>query len=180
MKKTLLALVTGSLFSVLTHTSSAQLLAANSASKNKEAFVFNAEGNTASFKSTAAYNKAGFKAVKDFNKQFQNQSDVKWYSAGKTITASFNTADIKNTAVYDSKGRWIRNMRVYTGDKMPRPITSLVKASGFSSYEITQVQELQEGGITFYVVHIEDGRGYKKLCVYDREISILQEFDKQL
>jgi hypothetical protein len=179
MKTSNIAVVIGTLFSILTETASAQILTAGSFVASKETTSFTSEANASSNKREAKLSKANFRAAKNLSRQFKGQSDVKWLAEEKVISASFKKDGVQTYSVFDKNGHWVRNMMIYAGDKMPADILSLVKSSEYKHYDITQVQELQERGGTFYIVHIEDAKGYKKLCVFDNTITVHQEYRKQ-
>jgi hypothetical protein len=158
----------------------AQLFSAKvpAAEKSTEATI---SGSTANKFSSAniMVNKAGFKAVKNFTSRYKDGASVKWTNETNVITASFNDDGIYNTSVYDKKGHWIRDMKSYDEDKMPRSLRETVKRSKYFDDRITHVQEFIEDGLLFYVVHLEDDKSYKQITVYEGEIKLLSKFDKQ-
>ncbi len=166
MKKSLASLISGIIFSLLTTTSKAQTLSVSN------------EGTLNAASSHAALSKANSKAQNNFRKNFADGPDVKWFTEKETISASMNRDNKHTTVVYDKKGRWLRTMSNYDESKLPKDVRRTVK-SVYYDYNITLVQEIKEGQITFYVIHLEDKTSYKQVAVYEGEITILNEFNKQ-
>jgi hypothetical protein len=126
-------------------------------------------------KAAAKLKKANIKAAKNFSSQFKNQPNAEWFAEDNVITAYFKNDDIATRAVYDKKGNWLNTMLVYPESKMPNDVRQTVKKE-YNSYEITQVQEIKEGDLTFYVVHLLDGNKYKEVTVCNGEMNVIKEY----
>jgi len=124
-------------------------------------------------------NKAGFKAMKDISARFTNTSDVKWFVVNNAIFATVIDDGIKNSILYDKRGHWVRTIRNYDESKMPADIRETVKRSKYFDDSITQVFEIQEGNILFYLVSLEDKKTFKQVVVYDGEVTLFKAFSKQ-
>jgi hypothetical protein len=160
--------------------SNAQLLKASSPASENSIETIAGASETSKFSSSKMMaTKAGFRAVKNFNARFKDQADARWTLEEKVISASFNTGETRNTVVYDKKGNWIRNMKVYYEDQMPKNIRATVKKSDYYDDKIILIQEFEEGDIHFYVVHLESPTMHKQVAVYDGEIRLLSKFNKQ-
>ena len=162
--------------STLTPTSTSFMAEAKSADVKKSDFTTKEAYNSA--KATAKAYKANVKATKNFNKEFKG-ADAKWHIEDNVTTASFYRNGIKTMVVYDKKGRWLHTMDIYQKDKLPTNIAGLIRHN-YRSYNITQVQDIKEGVIQFYVIHLENEKGYKQICVYDGQLGVISEFDKSL
>jgi hypothetical protein len=46
----------------------------------------------------------------------------------------------------------------------------------YRNYNKNEVQEIKENNITFYVVHLKDGKKYKQLSIFDGEVNVMEEF----
>ncbi len=165
MKKISFVLIMATVFSIVTTNCKAQLFSAKLEAKE----AAKAE------KAAAKLNKANFKAAKDFTKQFESQANAQWVVEDKAITAFFKNEDVKTRVVYDKKGNWIHTIADYGESKMPADIRRTVKRE-YYDHAITQVQEIKEGNITFYVVHLRDGKNFKKVGVYDGDINVIEDF----
>jgi hypothetical protein len=160
--------------------SKAQLLKASSpASENSIETIADASESSIFSSSKMMATKAGFRAVKNFNARFKDHANARWCNEKNVISASFNTGETRNTVVYDKKGNWIRNMKTYYEDQMPKDIRATVKKSNYFDDRITLIQEIEEGDLHFYVVHLEGPTTYKQVAVYEGEIRLLSKFDKQ-
>ena len=82
--------------------------------------------------------------------------------------------------IYNLKGEWLRNMKIYTEDKMPKDVRAQVKRSQYFDYKITSVQEFKEGENRFYIVHLEDDKNYKQVSVFEGELNLIKEYKKQV
>jgi hypothetical protein len=165
MKKNQLNLFAGIIFSLYTSLSLAQTV-----NVSQPEIALDAPAKSAS--------KADQKALKNFDRQFKSKANVKWHIGIETITASTIRDGKQVTVVYDKKGRWLRNMYSYDESKLPRDVRHTVK-SVYYDFAITTVQEIREGMDTFYVIHLEDKTDYKQVCVYEGEIHMIREFQKQ-
>ncbi len=179
MKKLQIILIAAILFTTASNTN-AQLLSAKLPAEEKS-FETNSSVNAANAHSSASVmiNKAGIRAVKNFRSQFKNREDAKWFANEETISAYFNGDGIRNVVTYTSAGNFLRHMKMYDESKMPSDIHELVKRSIFYNYAITGVQEILEGDILFYVVHLENDKSFKQVTVYDGEVNLLTDIKKQ-
>ncbi len=60
---------------------------------------------------------------------------------------------------------------------MPKAIRSLIR-SNFPDYNITGMNEIKEGDMTFYLVYLEDETSYKQISVYNGELNVFKELQK--
>ncbi len=82
--------------------------------------------------------------------------------------------------MFDKKGNWMYTMNCYQEDKMPKDLRSIVKRSDFFDYTIKGVQDIKEGDVRFFIVHLEDDKNYKQLCVYEGQYEVIKEYKKQV
>lgn len=130
-------------------------------------------------KASILVNKAGYKAVKGFTNRHKDGDDVKWVAETEVISASFNRDDARTVVVFDKRGNWMRDMKTYSEDKMPKDIRRLIKTGEYYDYKINLVQEIKEGELLFYVVHLEDATTIKQVIVCDGEARLYSGFTKQ-
>lgn len=62
-------------------------------------------------------------------------------------------------------------------DQMPGDIRSLINEA-YNGYCTSMVQETNKGGITVYVVYLEDCKSYKQILVCNDELTVYKEFEK--
>jgi hypothetical protein len=199
MKKMNLMLVMAITATIITTTCNAQLFAGNSnanlearaANKGllksdeetveaKKISKANAKEIAKANKAAAKLTKANLRAAENFNKGFKDEQNATWFTEPEVITASFAKEDVKTTVVYDRKGNWLRTMKVYHEPQMSADIKRLIKKSYYSKCNITQVQEIKEGDITFYVVHLEDAKTFKLVAICNGEVNLYKEYNKQV
>lgn len=186
MKKIQITLIMAMIISIITTTATAQITAANLTTDKSAIFASNPKSNPKGAKSLAKSDKAAYKAEKadykalsDFKSTYKDESSVKWSFEPTVIVAKFTKDDIQTEVVYNKNGKWIHTIQIYQESKMPKDVRSLIKNSGYADYNIEQVQQIQEGDMTFYVVHLSDGKKYKEVGVYNEEINVIKEFDLQ-
>lgn len=165
MKKFFATLISGAIISLLTSTAKAQTLNVST------------EG-AISAPVTPALSKANSRALNNFKKQFADGPDVKWFNEKEVISATAHRDGKRIHAVYDLKGRWLRTITSYDQSKLSKDLRKTVK-SVYYDYDITLIQEIHEGQIVFYIFHLEDKTSYKQIAVYEGEMTVLKEFNKQ-
>ncbi len=116
--------------------------------------------------------------MKAFNKDFKNDQDVKWFVEPAIISATFTRDDIKTNVLYDKKGNWLRTVKTYQENKMDPANRDIVKSRYYDD-KITQVQEIKEGEMKFYLVYLENESSFKILSIVDGEMNIYQQYKKQ-
>lgn len=121
--------------------------------------------------------KANFKATESFKKEFKDGSDVKWLVEKDAISASFNRDDIQTRVIYNKRGNWVHTISYCGESKMPKAIRSLIR-SNFPDYNITGMNEIKEGDMTFYLFYLEDETSYKQISVYNGELNVYRELQK--
>ena len=118
------------------------------------------------------------KAVKNFTKNYKEAANAGWFVIKDGYLAEFKQDGITTKVYYDPKGRWIGNVRSYFEDKLPRDIRHLVK-SHYYDYNIFYAQEVTvAGGITVYLVKIEDKTSLKTIRIQDGEMDEFEVLKK--
>ncbi len=121
--------------------------------------------------------KANLKVTNYLDKNFKNVSGLKWNSEEKVIVATFKMNDKSARVVYNKKGNWLFTITTYNEAQMPQDIRLLVKAN-YGGYSISMVQEVSQGDVTLYKVHLEDCSSIKQILVRNNEITVYEEFAK--
>lgn len=121
--------------------------------------------------------KANIKAIDNLNKNFKTATDIQWAAEEKVIVAIFKINDKSARIVYDSRGNWLYTVITYQEDQLPRDIRSLVNAA-YKDFTISLVQEIRQGIITVYKVHLENCNRMKQILVHDGEITVYEEYAK--
>ena len=122
-------------------------------------------------------NELSTKAFRHFNKEFGFVQNESWFKLKDGYTAKFQLDAIQYRIGYNKKGNWVNTVKVYHEPELNQTIRHIVKST-YYDYAISLVEELTVKNTTFYVVHIEDNKVFKKLYVNDGEMMILEEFSK--
>lgn len=118
------------------------------------------------------------KALKSFNRNFKTSANVKWSTSGDMTQAYFNENGKQSRVFYSPKGRWIRTIVTYDESHLNKYIRSLVRRD-YWKYDITCVIEAREGALHCYFINVETAKEFKQLLVYEGEVFVHQEFQKQ-
>jgi hypothetical protein len=118
------------------------------------------------------------KALKSFSRNFKTSAEVKWSTSGDMIQAYYKENGKQSRVFYNPKGRWVRTIVTYDESQLNKYIKSLVKRD-YWKYDISCVIEAREGAMHCYFINIETAKDFKQLIVYDGEVFVHQEFQKQ-
>lgn len=118
------------------------------------------------------------KALKNFARNYKTSADVKWTTSNDMIQAYYNEKGKQSRVFYNPKGKWMRTIVTYDETLLNKSVKSLVKRD-FWKYDITCVIEAREGSLHCYFINIETAKDFKQLIVYDGEVFVHQEFQKQ-
>jgi len=121
------------------------------------------------------------RAMRDFLKRDKTASNVDWMIVETGFVAKYTDENNSNCrTVYNNRGDFVYTIRQYYENKMPRDIRHIVK-SVYYDYTITLVEEIEALSTpVVYVVHMEDATKLKNILISDREIEVLEEYNKVL
>jgi len=122
-------------------------------------------------------NELSTKAARHFSKEYSFVQNESWFKIKDGYTAKFQLDDIQYRIGYNKKGNWLNTVRVYREPDLNQAIRHIVKST-YYDYAISLVEELTVKDVTSYVVHIENGKGFKKLYIADGEMMTMDEFSK--
>ncbi len=181
-----ITLIMAMIISIMTTTATAQITAANFKTDNSAILTSGPKSKPEKTRSMvradkAAYkaDKADFKALSNFQNTYKDESSAIWSFEPNVIVARFTKDDIQTMVVYNKRGRIIHTIQIYNESKMPGDVRSLIKNSEYADFKIEQVQQIQEGSMTFYLVHLSYGKKYKEVAVFNGEINVYKEYDNQ-
>jgi len=126
-------------------------------------------------KSSAKFEASKAKAEKKFNKKFKTSAEVKWSTDENFIHAYYKEGEITTRIAYNNKGRWFRTIKSYDAANLNKRVANSVKRQ-FRGYEISSINEVQEGPVHCYFVNIVKGKDFKQVIFYLGEIMVHQEF----
>lgn len=179
MKKIPVMFIMAIMISIITTKVAAQITAANFSKAQPGIFAAHPENSPKVAKKIAKFGRATDKALSNFKSSYKDESSVKWSFEPNAMVATFTKDGIQTMVIYSNKGRWIHTIQNYKESKLPQDVRSLMMDSEFSNYNIELVQQVNEGNITFYFLHLISGRKYKEVAVYDGSINVIKEFDLQ-
>lgn len=117
------------------------------------------------------------KAQEHFAKQFKNMSPSKWVSYNDVIVAYCSEDSVNSSITYKKNGRLLHSLTYYSGTKMPQDICAIAEQSfpGTKAFVVTKVNE---SSLKFYVVNLEDAHTFKRVIVYNNEVTLLDDLTK--
>ena len=118
------------------------------------------------------------KALKSFSRNYKTAADVSWSNSGELIQASFKEDGKQNRVFYRQNGKWFRTIITYDQSLLRKDIKALVNRN-FRKYQISCVTEVHEGAMDAYFINIDSPRDFKQVIVYEGEIFVHQEYNKQ-
>ena len=118
------------------------------------------------------------KAIRDFKKIFKGDLGEKWYSLTDGYLVEFTHDSTKNVVMYDKKGNWSFTISYIDESRLAPSLKSLVE-SYYPGYNVTGAEEVSVSAFTFYVVHVQDKRTWKKLRIWDGEVDLIEDFNKE-
>ncbi|MGX5820207.1 hypothetical protein ACWKWU_18570 [Chitinophaga lutea] len=92
-----------------------------------------------------------------FENEFYGATDVAWYPDGQGFIAKFSLAQSKVKAHFDGDGNLIATIRYVGDDQLPLCVSTRL-AKKYPSHHIANVVELVNGGVTSYVITLENER----------------------
>jgi len=119
------------------------------------------------------------KAVRDFKKNYPNADGEQWYSFKDGFAVKFKEDGLQHMSTYSRVGNWLYTIIYYEEKKLPENVRAMVK-SIYYDYSITMVEEINlHDDQTIYLVHMQDENTWKILKIADREMSIVEDFNKK-
>lgn len=118
------------------------------------------------------------KAERNFKKNYKTSAEVLWSSDAKSIHAYYKENDVVTRIAYDHKGRWFRTIKNYDAAKLNKAVAGTVKRQ-FKGYNITCVNDVQEGSIHCYFLNIVKDKDFKQIAYYQGEITVYDQFQLQ-
>lgn len=121
--------------------------------------------------------KANFKATENFRRAFKNAPDATWNVEQNAIVASFSRDSVKTNVVYSNKGYLIHSLSYFPASKTPAAIRSIVE-SDYPNGDITSAIEVNENGMDYFIVNLEDKRTFKQVTVYEGATNLINTLKK--
>lgn len=120
------------------------------------------------------------KALKDFTKTYKTVSSESWEKIQDGYATRFTLNDVLNSVYYNTKGRWTGSVKGYSEDKMPRDVRNIVKQEyyDYSIIYVEEVETIDSNGVPTYVIHLEDKNNIKLVRIGNRQIDVMEEFQK--
>jgi len=122
--------------------------------------------------------KAAVRASRDYWERSGDPDNTHWYKIPLGYMAEYYSGPTQVHYVYDKKGGFLYSIRTYTQKEMSADLRHLVR-SNYYDFSIGWVKEVEQEGVTAYVVHIEDSVSWKELAVQDGEIRVLHAYCKE-
>lgn len=132
----------------------------------------------ASSNTMVSFRNIPIKAVRSFKNSWQYVDNESWYEIRDGYRARFTDDHILYLVTYNKTGKWLSTMRQYDETKFDRTVRAQVK-SVYYDYNILLVEEIEQPMKPLtYVIHLEDGTGFKNIRVCNGEMEVLTEINK--
>ena len=120
------------------------------------------------------------KAVKNFARTYKDVTTETWLKTKDGFAARFVADGIRNTILYDNKGRWTGVVKNYTEEKLSTEIRHIVKSKyyDYSIFYVDELETVESGGVPTYIIHLEDKNSLKLVRVSDGEMELWRDFIK--
>lgn len=129
--------------------------------------------------SSLPINKVHVKAMRDFLKRGKEAANADWLLVETGYVVKYTGKNNSRCrTVYNSRGAFAYTIRQYYENVMPRDVRGIVK-SQYYDYAITLVEEIEARMKPLvYVVHLEDSATFKNVRVCEREMEVVEEYNK--
>jgi hypothetical protein len=120
------------------------------------------------------------KAVKNFARTYKDVTTETWLKTKDGFAARFIVDGIRNTIMYDNKGRWTGFVKNYTEEKLPAEIRHIVKSKyyDYSIFYVDELETIESGGVPTYIIHLEDKTSLKLVRVSDGVMDVWRDYVK--
>lgn len=124
-------------------------------------------------------NKVHVKAMRDFLKRDKAAANPDWAVIDNGYVVKYTSKNNSRCrTVYNKRGEFLHTIKQYNESVMPRDVRNIVK-SEYYDYTITVVEEVEERfKPVMYIVHLEDATTLKNVRVCDREMVVMEEYNK--
>jgi hypothetical protein len=93
-----------------------------------------------------------------FRTKFTDAKDIDWEKSGRLYVVEFEigTADEDHTVLYDTLGTVVMYKYEIATSGLPSPVMNVINTQ-HQGYEISEVENLEQGGVNYYQVELEKG-----------------------
>ena len=117
------------------------------------------------------------RASENFKKNFSEIPDAAWTVQKEAIVATFFKQEVRHNIVYDGSGRWIRNISYLSPVQTPKSVIRDVSYA-YPAYKATSAVEIEEHGLSFHIVTIENEDTIRWIVVGKDDMNIGREWKK--
>ena len=119
------------------------------------------------------------KAMRDFLKRDKPAANAEWMIVETGFVVKYTDKNNSHCrSVYNNSGQFAYTIKQYNESNMPRDVRGMVK-SQYYDYTITLVEEIiTPAKPLVYVVHLEDACTWKNIRVSEREMEVMDEYNK--
>jgi hypothetical protein len=93
-----------------------------------------------------------------FRTKFTDAKDVEWEKNGRLYVVEFEkgAADEDHTVLFDTLGTIVKYKYELATSGLPSPVMNVINTQ-YQGYEISEVENLEQGGVKYYQVELEKG-----------------------
>lgn len=118
------------------------------------------------------------KAVRNLYKTYGDYNNESWYNTNYGFRAKFKQGGKEFIADYNKKGGWIRTIKTYEQDKLPKELRERVRQT-YYDHNITLVQEVNENKQVIYLVSIADNTSWMILRLEGDDMDTIASYQKK-
>lgn len=117
------------------------------------------------------------KAVRNLYNVYGDNNHETWYATPYGFRAKFKQQQVAFMADYTKKGSWIRTVKTYEQDKLPKEMREKVRQT-YYDHKITLVQEINQNKQVIYLVSIADNTSWMILRLEGDDMEVMETYVK--
>ncbi len=117
------------------------------------------------------------KAVRNLYNAYGDNNNETWYATAYGFRAKFKQHQVTFMADYNKKGGWIRTVKTYGQDNLPKELREKVRQT-YYDYQITLVQEINQNKQTIYLVSIADNNAWMIVRLEGDDMETIESYVK--
>ena len=119
----------------------------------------------------------GVKAARHFYNTYGDNNNETWYAITNGFRAKFRQNGIAYMADYNKNGGWLRTIKTYAQDKLPKDIRERVRQT-YYDHRISLVQEINQYKQLIYLVSIEDDHSWMVLRLEGDDMEPIESYTR--
>ena len=109
-----------------------------------------------------------------FSAAYPNAADIEWEKKGNIYNVEFEIGKTEHEIWYNAEGKVLKHKTEIPLSEVPAAVTEMLRKD-FSDYKIDDIDLVEEGGKTFYVVDL-DGSPSDRVLHVSPDVKILSNY----